>query len=338
MYTLYRRALQVLERDDVIDGDHPNESAALLLGLRDGDSNQSQINPIPGPRDDVTDFAQPAFGAEGSAAIEFKKFYSTMVDRGIVNTNSASDSAGSNPLRFSRPDAPRPTAIGPLHQPLNILKGSDGPSIQSPTSIHSMEDERPQKLLDTWLSLNNTMVIAGSGGQDIPPGLGISGGMFDMDINGQYSGGMGAGMGMGIDMGTGGGFMLNGGETSGWPNPFDRYDAQSFDSTAYQNNNLSGTISGSAGLNLPAQQYNGNRSQSQGVRQDSFYGLTDRMAQSSASASRSQGQDQSGLLPPSSNAVNPTEGLGSVYGTPLEDTELYWNHLIDGMLINTGVE
>jgi hypothetical protein len=193
IYTLCRRAQQVLERNEINNSGHRSESVALLLGLRDG---EGQLHGA----------GRNGTSSESSTSM-FKNLYSAMVN-------------GSN-NRPQQNGQPRISAGAP-YQPLNITSGhqrsdSHGNSANlqehSPASGSSgFEDEHPQRLLDHWLSANSSMAIGHPSDADIDARvLGQAYGLFgglNQPLLGITADGVGngwAGLGPNGETGMGGG-------------------------------------------------------------------------------------------------------------------------------------
>ncbi|KAJ9094690.1 hypothetical protein QFC21_005847 [Naganishia friedmannii] len=151
IYTLCRRAQQVLERNEISNSGHRSESVALLLGLRDGEGVQLPPSSGQSSRNGVQ-------SNESTSAI-FKNLYSAMVNgNGAKNQNNAqsriSATAPYQPLSLALPGHQRSNSFSNSTTNLN-----DHSPAGSGSAGSGLEDEHPQRLLDHWLSANSSMAI-----------------------------------------------------------------------------------------------------------------------------------------------------------------------------------
>ncbi|KAJ9108542.1 hypothetical protein QFC19_002258 [Naganishia cerealis] len=150
IYTLCRRAQQVLERNEISNSGHRSESVALLLGLRDGEGVQLQHS---------TNMPQRNGAQSNDSTSIFKNLYSAMVNGNGGNPQSN----GQSGMAATAPYQPLSLAL-PGHQRSNSFSNSttnfpEHSPASGSGSGSGLEDEHPQRLLDHWLSTNSSMAI-----------------------------------------------------------------------------------------------------------------------------------------------------------------------------------
>ncbi|KAJ9115857.1 hypothetical protein QFC22_004999 [Naganishia vaughanmartiniae] len=151
IYTLCRRAQQVLERNEISNSGHRSESVALLLGLRDGEGVQL-------PPSSSQSTRNGGQSNESTSSI-FKNLYSAMVN-GNSGKNQNNAQSG---ISATAPYQPLSLSL-PGHQRSNSFSNStnnltDHSPAGSGSAGSGLEDEHPQRLLDHWLSANSSMAI-----------------------------------------------------------------------------------------------------------------------------------------------------------------------------------
>lgn len=309
IYTLYRRALQVLENNDLNTGGHPRESVEVLLGLREGSgstNSPSNVRPHNAPVVSSTS-ALPAYHSDASSVSLLRSLYASLVDNNAITDGNAHTTDRANAQRqlaaqqnllgaasSGQPSAPfQPLSLsGNVKQQQPRGSGSsagqqDGRNQhrldESPVSNNSHEEDNPQRLLDQWLSANNVMSVGNFGDQNefmfnqefgfAAPGVDEFGLMDTMWNEPSISPNTGAGAAAALDM--------------------------------------TGSL----------------KSRHQVPQQDTFHGISDRMAQA---VSVSPYPQEGPMLPQNPSPVPPhhEQPMGGDPGFSLDDT--YWNALIDG--------